>query len=295
MENTASVTQASLVAEIATSTLATREEIRKNTKTGRDTYKVPFLKIHPREGFNVRIDYGDIEGLANSILNHGLENPLTVDLLKDGTALLVDGYRRWTAYQWLSDHGHEVVDVECWVTPRTTTEEDRIFKMFVTQDNKQLEPVEAGEAFKRLENLGHSPETISKRLGKSITFVKNLIDLANEPMDIKNAVIQKRISASAVINLKKRVKNEGKRKAIVKDSIETGKKFKVKDAKSLEPNSPQFVMGQLNHLEDHLLGFYPEYRQAELRVVINYLRGTGDEESLLLLANERIPFPEDKK
>jgi len=260
------------------------------TRRGRETLFFDFERIRPRPGFNARIEYGDIEALAKSILSNGLESPLIVDVAEvDGeiVAYLNDGYRRHRAYQWLIDNGHDVKTVECFVNPKSITEEERLFKMFITQDNKALEPIEAADVFMRLVHLGHTPESVAKRIGKSLTYVKDYLKLAKGPEDIKMAVKTGVLSPSAAIVLSKKVKNENKRKEIIKEAASTGKKVKVKDVGVLEKGSQAYMLSQMSRFESHLMGFYPDWKQAEFRVLFGYFRGEVEEAELISLGNPK--------
>jgi ParB/RepB/Spo0J family partition protein len=282
MENTVRSTVE--IKEINAGNIPSIEAIRKfAVKRGREPLHIAYKDIYVRPGFNARIEYGDLEALADSIHENGLEYPLKVDIVEeDGQikAYINEGHRRHAAFGILIERGIEVKSIECIVNPKGTTEEDRIFTMFVTQDNKPLEALEIAECFHRLKNLGHQPEQIAKRIGKSVTYVKNYLDIAKEPMEVKMAIHEKRLSPSAAIVLRKRIPSEKARKAAVSNLNKEGKKFKVRNATELDKGSPDFIASRIKILEQHL-EFFPDYKQAQARVLINFLIGDIDVSELI--------------
>ena len=139
--------------ELTQEMLANTTTIRENSTRGEDIVKIALNKIVVRDGFNVREDYGDIEGLAYSMIENGQLLPGRVDALADGTFCLTDGHRRFKAMQKLAELGHEPL-FKAVVNSKKTTEEQRILQMFATQDNKPLNPNEVAELINRLINLG---------------------------------------------------------------------------------------------------------------------------------------------
>jgi ParB family transcriptional regulator, chromosome partitioning protein len=280
------------VAPIHTDDIASRSELRSMTTRANETVKIAFDKIKPRPGFNVRENYGDIEGLAKSILMNGLIMPLHVDVMSDGTAYLTDGYRRHRALTLLKEQGNGIKDVECFVQKQTTTEEDRLKKMFITQDNKKLEPMEVANIFLRLQNLGYSVENISEQFGWSVTNVRNYLGLATETTEIKNMVREGKVKATTAFELKKKVKDPIERGQILKELQSTGK-VKTKDIKSLDPNSPTSVAKAVETLSSKLIGFTPEI-QAILRVAIKYVKSEASEEEMDGLNKIKFAANEDE-
>lgn len=277
-----------LVHQIDASNIPNRDKIRAlAVKRGRETQFFDYKDIYVRPGFNARIEYGDIESLALSLLYNGLEVPLKVDVVEENgviKAYINEGHRRHRAFGWLIENGYEVKSVECFVNPKSTTEEDRIFTMFVTQDNKQLEPIEVAECFGRLIRLGHTPESISGRIGKSLTYVKDYIGLSKESKEIKDFVSSKQISAAAAIVLHKRVKNESERKDIIKEAVKNGRKLKVKEALATDSSSNEAVLDRIKKMS-MIIGDLPDWKQAQLNTVINYLTGVTDEVTFLAYLN----------
>lgn len=183
--------------------------------------RTDIFKIDPRaiivdEGFNVRQDYGDIESLMNSILENGIEIPLKGYRGEGGMIHLTDGYRRNRAVQMAIEKGFIDVEKQEYRIPMLFEErgyrpEDRIVDMFVTQDNKPLEPIEICEVFYRLHHkFGMSQTDIAKKVGKSLSYVTDMLKLASSDIEIRNEVKEGNISAGAALSVIKETEREVK-------------------------------------------------------------------------------------
>lgn len=209
--------------------LGTRETIRANsTGFGNEVVKIPLDKIVIRDGFNVRSDYGNLEELANSILENGQTVPGRVDVLEDGTFALVDGHRRFEALKILGERGFEPFFVAI-VNNKKTTEEQRILQMFTTQDNKPLATHEVAELISRLVNLGHDQVSVAKKIGKTPSYVSQMLNFASESPEVKQLVADGKVKVSTVLQVQKEVTDGKERTEIIKESVKNsnGKKVTV--------------------------------------------------------------------
>lgn len=194
------------------------------------------LKVDPRslvveDGFNVRVDYGDIEDLARSIAQRGVMVALRGYRVKgekgeQDTFSIVDGHRRQRAIMYALDTlNADIAYVPLILEPKGYSKEDRILDMFTLNDGKRLEPIEQAELFKRLVSLGWEPKDIAPKIGKSITYVWKMLDVANAPMKIKKAVESGDISANTVSQVITSTRgDEEKQSELVSQAIEKAKK-----------------------------------------------------------------------
>jgi len=198
----------------------------------KDTMLVDPRNIVVREGFNVRLDMGDLEALADSIASIGLEVPLKAKKTRgEDTYELVDGHRRFAAIQILLKRGESIPYVE--VAPYTGNEEDQIFTMIVTgTGQKALNEVEQAEAIKRLVAMHYKPEEISQKIAKSVPHIYNLLSLANVGKQIKNFVIEGLISGGTVVQIVKQTKNADEQLKIVTEAIDSAKATAVETGKA---------------------------------------------------------------
>lgn len=211
--------------------LANRDAIRQHTVRGIEQVKVKFENITPRSGFNEREDWGDIPALAKSILDDGLLFAIWVDMLADGTCLLVDGERRFKAIAWLRSQGHEYDLVPAIIAPKGWNDVDRLF--FMAQANnggKPFDDMELGRVFVRLVNMGITQAEISRRMGNmSEMVVGNRIVAAKLTDREKDSVNAGEISLTAAVALAKRESNPAVRQAKIKEAAVEGRTLKVKD------------------------------------------------------------------
>lgn len=215
--------------ELTLENLGNRDTIREHSSKNEDVVKIELGKIIVLDDFNVRQEFGDLEGLAESILENGQVTPGKVDVFKNGTFAIVEGERRYRALKILEAKGHEVV-FKAIVNAKKTTIEERILLMFTTQDNKQLTPVEVADLIKRLINLGHTQKTVAKKIGKTASYVSQMLDFGKESLHIKNAVSDGKINVSTVRKLTKSIPIESERVAAVQKALEQSK---TKEKKNL--------------------------------------------------------------
>ena len=209
-----------MVQEITKDQLGTRQTARANAQLGEQLINIELSKIVVRENFNVRVDYGDIEGLAQSILENGQTLPGRVDVMADGSFTLTDGHRRFKAFQLLAEQGHEGL-FKAILNGSKTTEEQRILQMFTTQDNKGLEPHEVAELINRLVNLGHTQSSVAKKIGKTPAYISQMLSFANEAPSIKEEVKKGNLSVSSVLKLQKDIPQQTDRIEAVKQAAST--------------------------------------------------------------------------
>lgn len=196
--------------EITKADLGNQQTIRENSTRGEEVVKIELGKIVIRKGFNVRHDMGDLEALADSILENGQSVAGRVEVLENGTFAITDGHRRFEACKILEKRGHEVF-FRAIVNPAKTTEEQRLLQMFTTQDNKPLNPSEQAELIQRLINLGHKANSIAKKIGRTPAYVGQLLEYASEIPAIKKHVNSGRMSVSTSNKLRKEIPNTTER------------------------------------------------------------------------------------
>lgn len=89
-----------------------KQETNKTKRT--DIFSIDPRNIIVPQGFNSRVNFGNIEELAEQIKTAGMLNPITVQAVKmeDGTEKykLVDGERRYRAIMLLIDKGEQIKD-----------------------------------------------------------------------------------------------------------------------------------------------------------------------------------------
>lgn len=178
--------------------------------------KKSMLLLSPRnivvnEGFNPRIDKGDIAELAKSIKVNGVQQPIKVR--KVGKHFeLVDGERRLLAVLKLG-----LSEIPALVDEGKRTKEDLLNLALIMNDGKPLAPVEEADAFRRLVKGGWTPRAISTATGKSLRLVKDRLTLISAHPDVAAAVKAGKLSVGLGLAIAKKAKGKGrKQKGLVK-------------------------------------------------------------------------------
>ena len=216
------------------------------------------LQIDPRqiqieENFNTRVDYGDLDELMNSIIENGVKIPLRG--YKEGDLfILTDGHRRLKATMMAIEAGNEIARVP-FLSEKKKTLEERIFDIILSNDGKNLTPLELGETYRRLMNFGLSAYEIAKRIGKSINHVTSMTEVASSSTEIKENIKEGNISATLVAEIKSKVKDVDEAEEIINTTIQikkeegTGKVTK-KDLKGLIPENSTVSESVKKKIED---------------------------------------------
>jgi ParB family chromosome partitioning protein len=223
------------------------------------TKRTDRMLVDPRnivmvDGFNVRTDLGNIEELANSILEMGLQVPLMAKKVRGSDKYeLVDGHRRFTAVKYLLDKGHDIPYVD--IIPFNGNEEDRVLAMITTgTGQKSLTEMEQAEAIKRLINFHYKPEEIAKKIGKSIPHVYNLIALSKVSKKIKEVIGSGDISGTTVVQIVRQTDDEREQYEMITKAVDEAKKQgkKKATAKNVSGLKTKTPVQKLNELVKHL-------------------------------------------
>ena len=169
-------------------------------------------RSQPRKIF----DESKLQELAESIKEKGVLEPLLVRRTAQGYELIA-GERRWRAAQkaGLKDIPIIVKEVE----GREALE----ISLIENLQREDLNPIEAAEGFKRLiEEFSLSHEDLSKRVGKDRTTITNTLRLLKLPPEIKNQLLQNRITsghARAILSLENNQKQKELCTLIIKKGL----------------------------------------------------------------------------
>ena len=162
------------------------------------TNSIIYKEINPSEikvmdGFNQRIDFGDIDELAAQIKEQGLLEAVSVIPLKeeeieaDGKKyLLVNGERRYRAIQKLIADGEDVGLIKANLLPRDLSDDELFVQQLMRNEGKKFNDIELGLVCKRLLEITdedgkqkYSRADVAKMLGKNpgvITYALQSLD-----------------------------------------------------------------------------------------------------------------------
>ncbi len=141
----------------------------------------------PRRDF----DKNALQELADSIAEKGIIQPLIVraDPNTAGQYQIVAGERRWRAAQIAKLH-----EVPAVIRSFNDTE---VLEIAIIENIQRadLNPVEEALGYRQLqEKFGHTQEQLSSALGKSRSYIANLMRLLNLPHDVLNWLREEKLS-----------------------------------------------------------------------------------------------------
>lgn len=141
-------------------------------------------KYQPRKYF----DDASLNELANSIKNYGIINPILVRQ-KDNKYEIIAGERRFRAAKMC---GLQEVPVIIKDANEQQMAELALIENLARQD---LTAIETARAYEEIIKMGnHTQNEIATKLGKSQATIANKIRLLSLPMEVQEAVINKKIS-----------------------------------------------------------------------------------------------------
>ena len=242
------------------------------------------------------IDQEKLQELANSIIEHGLIQPLVVTQV--GTAYqLIAGERRWRASRLA---GLKTVPV---IIKESSPQQMLELAIVENIQRADLNPLEEAEAYDQLmKEFGLTQEAVAERVGKSRTAVANTVRLLNLPEEAKETLARGQISeghARAMLSLKKEqsqlnlmatVLNKGlnvrQTEALVRQILTGDQAAKPKRLR-LTPHDKALLarfeskLGtkvELNRTEENtgriIIHFYS---QEELQAIFNAILGEGEQ------------------
>lgn len=201
----------------------------------------------PRKVF----DEDKLQELANSIKEHGVFQPIIVKKNAIQGYDIIAGERRVKASRMA---GLETIPA---IVRDFTDEEMMEIALLENLQRENLNSIEEAMAYKKLiESLGLTQEELANRLGKSRSHITNMLGLLNLPEEVKDLIIESKLSMGharalskieskeEIINLANRILNE---KLSVRDIEEItqneniDKKHKISTVRSLSNNEYSYL------------------------------------------------------
>ncbi len=157
-------------------------------KSSQNMLDINFLHANsdqPRKVF----DLEKIRELADSIVNHGLVQPIIVKKIANDQYKIVAGERRYRASQMA---GLKQVPV---IIKDLSSKEVLEIALIENIQRQELTAIEEAEGYKKLiDDYGYSNSELAEAVGKSRSHVANLLRLNNLPESIKEMVNNGKIS-----------------------------------------------------------------------------------------------------
>lgn len=209
-------------------------------------------RSQPRKHF----DESKLLELAETIKEKGILDPLMVRRIDEGYELIA-GERRWRAAQ---KAGLKEVPV---IVREANDREVLEISLIENLQREDLNPVEEAEGFRDLiEKFDISHEEASRRVGKDRTTITNALRLLKLSSEIKNHLIQNRITAGharALLSLESREKQKElcgliiQKGFSVREAEAWAKRWSERLKRKAEPESKRGeLQNQLQSLQDSL-------------------------------------------
>lgn len=181
------------------------------------------IDIEP--GFNIRIPGPDldthIEWLMGRIRVKGFDptQPISVSRRED-RFVVRNGHCRIMAVHRLVEAGEQIVTIPALLEPQGTNEVDRAYDIGNQNGGKPITDLEYGGLVKRQRNNGQTDAQILEGFGKSRVWLARVLDLAGAPLDVREAVARKEISATEAVKVVRR--NGNAAGSVISKAVEHG-------------------------------------------------------------------------
>lgn len=140
----------------------------------------------PRKHF----DEAALEELAESIRQHGLIQPILVRPAKNGTYSIIAGERRWRASRLAGLVKVPVIIKDC------DDEETAQLALIENLQREDLNPIEEAEGYKKLmDDYSLTQEKVAELVGKSRPAIANALRLLGLPAEIRQLLLEGKITA----------------------------------------------------------------------------------------------------
>lgn len=140
------------------------------------------VKPNPHQP-RVRFDYSELEGLALSIRENGILQPINVRLLENGDYELISGERRLRAARMVG-----ISKIPC-IVMNASDEQSALFAIIENVQRENLDFFEEATAIDRLiAEHGLTQEEIAKKLGKSKSALSNKLRLLRLPEEMRDKI-----------------------------------------------------------------------------------------------------------
>src|SRR6185312_5928132 len=195
---------------------------------------VPIDMIRPNPGQpRTEFDAATIDGLADSIADAGVVQPLIVRPLSDGRYELIAGERRWRAARQA-----KLDTVPALI--RNQDEAERLQTALIeNMAREDLNPVDEARACAALvEELGLSKKQLARRLGRSRSAISNLIRLLDLPDEVLNLLAAGELSEGHGRAILQAPGNEARR-ALAREAARHGWSVRETERRAQQADAPK--------------------------------------------------------
>ncbi len=172
---------------------------------------IPIEDLQPNAD-QPRKDQGDLRGLADSVREKGVLEPLLVrHLLESGKYMIIAGERRY-----LAARAAGLREVPC-IEKDADDAETLELALVENLQRKDLTPFEEADGVAALaERLGLTHDEIARRIGKSRPTITELFTLRSIPDEVKGLCIEKGVLSKSQLLQVARQPSEAKMRAVIR-------------------------------------------------------------------------------
>ena len=170
------------------------EEVEKKSENLK-MVPIEFIKPGPWQPRKI-FDKLELESLSNSIKNQGIIQPVILKSVKNSNDeyFLIAGERRWRACQLAKIH-------EIPAVIRDDIDDQKVAELSLVENiqRSELNPIEEAEGYQTLlKKFNYTQEDISKAVGKSRSYIANILRLLNLTDMAKKYLLQKKLTIGQV-------------------------------------------------------------------------------------------------
>lgn len=128
--------------------------------------------------------------LAESIKEHGILQPILLKELENGLYEIIAGERRWQAAK------KACLEKVPAIVKQVTSKESLELAIIENIQRQDLTTIEEAQGFHKLiDSFNYTHEQLAKRIGKSRSYISNMLRMLNLPDDVKELLNNKQISS----------------------------------------------------------------------------------------------------
>ena len=205
-------------------------------------------RFQPRQTF----DDQDLKGLADSIKQHGILQPVLLRRKGDGRYELIAGERRFRAAKLANLSALPAV------IRHSKDEESTLFALVENIQRADLNPIEEAKAYQRLrDEFGLTQEAVAERVGRDRASVANISRILSLPSDVQDMVASHQLTlghAKVILGLKNAESQLSVARRILRDrlSVREAEQFIKKEDRGSHKTKPSRKASVTADLEDRL-------------------------------------------
>lgn len=249
------------------------EEAEKNGVLEIDIKLIEMNPDQPRKVFNEE----EIKGLAESIKENGLINPVTLRE-KDGKYQIISGERRFRAFKFLERNTVPALVLK-------NIADSKMLELTLVENIQRadLNPIEIARSYKKLiYDLNIKQEELANRVGKSRSAVSNSMRILDLSENIQNLILEGKITeghARAILSLPSEKDRENFAKIIVE------KNYSVRECERIVKEKKELTNSKNNKEEkkkDPNLKKLENYLEKIFSTKVNVIDKNGKEGKIII-------------